>query len=216
MSSRFQEVGRLGQKRFAGTLYEEFLPELRGRRGIAVYTEMSENDDIIGAVLFAIEMLIRQAAWSVQTGGDSAADKEAAVFVEECMHDMSDTWADTISEVLSMLTYGWSAHEIVYKRRWGRHKDPRLNSKFDDGLIGWQKLPIRSQDSLYEWEFDDRDNLRAMIQMPPPDYGQIRIPAEKLLLFRTKTAKAIQRERAYSARHIEAGTSSAGYRRLRA
>ena len=33
---------------------------------------------------------------------------------------------------------------------------------FDDGLIGWQKLPIRSQESLYEWEFDDCDNLTAL------------------------------------------------------
>lgn len=33
------------------------------------------------------------------------------------MHDMQDTWTDTISEILSFLTYGWSFHEIVYKRR---------------------------------------------------------------------------------------------------
>ena len=134
-------------------------------------------------------MLIRQASWSVQPAGREKADIEAAEFVESCLYDMSSTWTDTISEILSFLTYGWSVHEIVYKRRMGRKKDPRLESKYNDGLIGWQKLPIRAQESLYEWEFDDRDNLTAFVQMPAPDYNVIRIPSEKILLFRTESNK---------------------------
>lgn len=184
-----KELGRLGQKRYGGFFYEEFLKELQGRKGIEVYREMSENDDVIGAILFAIEMLIRQAAWDVQPGGDSQKDREAADFILGCMDDMQDTWTDTISEILSFLTFGWSAHEIVYKRRCGRSRDPRLRSKYDDGLIGWQKLPIRSQDTLYEWRYDGQDNLISMVQMPPPDFGLIEIPVEKLLLFRTKSRK---------------------------
>lgn len=184
-----KELGRLGQKRYGGFFYEEFLKELQGRKGIEVYREMSENDDVIGSILFAIEMLIRQASWDVQPGGDSQKDKEAADFILGCMDDMQDTWTDTISEILSFLTFGWSAHEIVYKRRCGRNRDPRLRSKYDDGLIGWQKLPIRSQDTLYEWRYDGQDNLISLVQMPPPDFGLIEIPAEKLLLFRTKSRK---------------------------
>ena len=102
---------------------------------------------------------------------------------------MQDTWTDTISEILSFLTYGWSVHEIVYKRRMGHKKDPKLESKFDDGLIGWQKLPIRAQESLYRWEFDNHDNLTAFVQMPAPDFEIIKIPAEKFLLFRTESRK---------------------------
>ena len=34
-----KEYGRLGQRRYGGTFYEEFLPELRGRRGNEVYLE---------------------------------------------------------------------------------------------------------------------------------------------------------------------------------
>ncbi|MBR0287876.1 MAG: hypothetical protein IJQ82_02745, partial [Selenomonadaceae bacterium] len=143
----------------------------------------------IGAVLFAIKMLIRQASWSVQPAGNEKIDVEAAEFVESCLHDMQLTWTDTISEILSFLTYGWSLHEIVYKRRMGHKKDPRLESKFADGLIGWQKLPIRAQESLFEWEFDDNDNLTGFIQMPAPTYETIRIPAEKFLLFRTESRK---------------------------
>lgn len=188
--AEMKELGRVGMNRWGGHFREEFLTELQGRRGIQAYREMSENDDIIGAVLYAIELLIRQATWDVQPGGDSAKDKEAAEFVRSCMDDMTDTWTDTISEILSFLTFGWSAHEIVYKRRAGNSRDPRLKSKYTDGLIGWQKLPIRAQETLYEWKYDDSDNLTGLVQMPPPDYGIIEIPVEKLLLFRTKSRKA--------------------------
>ena len=184
-----RELGRLGQRRWGGAFYEEFLKELRGRRGMEVYREMADNDDIIGAIIYAIELLIRQVDWDVQPGGPAQADQDAGDFIRECMDDMSDTWTDTVSEILSFLTYGWSAHEIVYKRRCGISRNPQLNSKYTDGLIAWQKLPIRAQETLYEWEYDDADNLVAMTQMPPPDYNIITIPADKLLFFRTKSRK---------------------------
>ena len=189
MSSKSKEIGRIGQRRYGGTIYEEFLHELRGRKGIEVYREMSDNDDVVGAILFGIEMLVRQTKWNIEPGGNTAKDKEAAEFVESCMNDMQDTWIDTISEILSFLTYGWSFHEIVYKRRMGNTKDPRTKSKYNDGLIGWRKLPIRAQETLYQWEYDNEDNLLGMTQMPPPDFGTFTIPIDKALLFRTKSRK---------------------------
>jgi len=183
------EIGRTGQRRYNGIIYEEFLPELRGKRGVEAYREMSENDDIAGAILFAVEMLVRQCSWNVEPAGDTAEDRKAAEFVKSCMDDMQDTWTDTISEILSFLTFGWSFHEIVYKRRMGNTKDPRTKSRYSDGLVGWQKLPIRAQETLYQWEYDDEDNLLGMTQMPPPDYGTFTIPMEKALLFRTKSRK---------------------------
>lgn len=184
-----REIGRIGQKRWAGIFYEEFLPELRGRKGIEAFHEMSENDDMVGAILFSIEMLVKQADWSVEPGGSTGKDREAAEFVQSCMDDMQDTWIDTVSEILSFITYGWSFHEIVYKRRCGRTRDPRTRSKFTDGLIGWQKLPIRAQETLYQWEYDENDNLIGMTQQPPPSFELLTIPMEKALLFRTKSRK---------------------------
>ena len=49
-----KEIGRIGQRRYGGVIYEEFLPELRGSRGVEIYREMSENDDVVGAILYAI------------------------------------------------------------------------------------------------------------------------------------------------------------------
>ena len=185
----YDEIGRIGQNRWGGSFYEEFLPELRGQRGVKVYTEMESNDDVIGAIIFALDTLLRQAQFSVEPQGDDQKDIEAAEFVESCMDDMQSTWTDTVSEILSFLTYGWSYHEIVYKRRSGRTGNPKTNSKYDDGLIGWRKLPIRSQDSLYQWEYDDEDNLIGMTQMPPPNFGLYTIPLEKAIHFRTRSGK---------------------------
>ena len=187
---RFREYGKTGLFRFnTGWIYEEFLRELQGRKGIEVYKEMSENDDVIGAILFATEMLMRQSEWSIQEAGTEQVDMDAAEFVRSCMDDMEETWSDFISEVLSFLTYGWSYHEIVYKRRMGNTRNPETRSKYTDGLIGWRKLPIRSQDTLWEWKYDEKDNLIGLVQCAPPMYEQVFIPREKALHFKTKSRK---------------------------
>lgn len=190
-----KELGRIGQLRYgsSGTgslFFEEFLPELRGSKGVQAYTEMADNDSTVGAILFAIEMLMRKCEFHIEPAGNSTKDKECAEFVESCMDDMERTWADTLSEILSFLIYGWSYHEIVYKRRVGKTGSPVTNSKFDDGLIGWRKLPIRSQDTLYGWEYKDgTDDLLGMTQVAPPDYTRCTIPVEKALHFRTRSRK---------------------------
>ena len=184
------EIGRIGQYRYGGIIYEEYLKELQGQKGVEVFKEMAENDDTIGAILFVIEMLMRQCTFSVEPSGDTAKDKEAAEFIEQCMNDMQNSWGETMAEIVSFLTYGWSYHEIVYKRRVGKTSDPRTSSKYDDGLIGWRKLPIRSQDTLWEWQYQDgTDDLIGMIQAPPPNYEHFTIPLEKALHFRTRSRK---------------------------
>ena len=190
-----KEIGRIGQLRYgsqgSGSIFfEEFLTELRGVKGVHAYAEMADNDATVGAILFAVEMLMRKCEFHVEPGGKSAKDKEAAEFVESCMNDMERTWADTLSEILSFLTYGWSYHEIVYKRRVGKTTSPITNSKYADGLIGWRKLPIRAQDTLYGWEYkDDSDDLIGMTQAPPPTFEHYTIPIEKALHFRTRSRK---------------------------
>ena len=188
-NNAFSEVGRLGTRRWGGEIYEEFLRELQGKKGVAVFKEMSENDDIVGAALFAIEMLMRQVNWNIKEAGASEADTRAAEFIYTCMNDMDETWTDFISEALSFLTYGWSYHEIVYKRRMGNTNKLETKSKYDDGLIGWRKLPIRSQDTLWKWEYDGKDNLLGLMQCAPPSFDQVFIPIEKALHFRTKNRK---------------------------
>ena len=51
------------------------------------------------------------------------------------------------------------------------------------------RSPVRAQETLYRWEYDQEDNLLAMTQMPPPDFGIYTIPVEKALLFRTESRR---------------------------
>ena len=53
-------LGATGLKRYGGIVYEEFLPDLRGDKAVKMYKEMSMNDPVIGAVLYAIRTLVRQ------------------------------------------------------------------------------------------------------------------------------------------------------------
>ena len=189
------EIGRIGQRRYGihgneSVFMEEFLPELQGDKAVHVYTEMMDNDATIGGVWFAIEMLMRNTDFQIEPGGDSAIDKEAAEFVESCMYDMEETWPEFMSECLSFLPYGWSYHEIVYKRRMGKTNHPMTNSKYSDGLVGWRKLPIRSQDTLVGWEYKpNSDDLIGMTQEPAPDYVKATIPLWKALHFKTRSRK---------------------------
>lgn len=188
------EIGRIGQNRYgihgkSSLFMEEFLPELQGINGIRVYTEMANNDATVGAELFAIENLMRHADFTIEPGGETAKDEEAAKFVESCMNDMEETWAEFLSECLSFITYGWSYHEICYKRRIGKTSTIH-RSKYSDGLIGWRKLPIRAQDTLFGWEYKDgTDDLIGMTQYAMPDNVMATIPIEKALHFKTRSRK---------------------------
>jgi hypothetical protein len=124
-------VGFIGLKTSSGFIEEEFLRDLRWPQAGKVYQEMSSNDAVIGGCLYLIETLIKKANWRVKPASDDAGDIEAAQFVESCMFDMQDqTWSEFISDVLSMLAYGFSFHEIVYKvRRGPLEKDPKFKSK---------------------------------------------------------------------------------------
>lgn len=184
------EIGVTGLRRSGGTIDDEILPTLAGAKAIRAYREMSENDPIVGAILFAVEKIVSRLDWQVVPGGDEAGSEDATDFVNGCLHDMSDSWDATLQQIMSMLTYGWSMHEIVYKQRKGPdQKDRRMQSKFNDGRIGWRKWPIRAQESLYEWLIDTDGGIQGMKQLDPSGAGIFTIPIDKALLFRTTTAK---------------------------
>lgn len=182
-------IGQSGLNRWNGNVDEEWLPELQGREGMRRYREMAEGDAIVGAMLYAIEQILRTTSWTVERGGDSNLDHEKAEFLKSCMEDTSHTWSDFISEVLSMLPYGWAYTEITYKQRLGDHKDSRKRSRFNDGRIGWRSLAIRAQTTLDQWDFDEDGGVNGWWQIAPPDNKRVYLPMEKGLLFRTKLAR---------------------------
>jgi len=188
--SDLRELGSSGLNHMSGEINEEFLKELQGERGRKVLREMADNDPVIGAILFVVDMLMRRVPWKVNANEKGKDQNEQVEFIESCFEDMSSTWSDVISEIMSMLVFGWSYHEIVYKKRLGRdQKSSSKRSKFKDGKIGWRKLPGRAQETLWRWDFDDEGGLKGMVQRPPPVFDTRYIPIEKSLLFRTTNKK---------------------------
>ncbi len=183
-------IGATGLKRWGSHVEEEWLPDLRGDKGLKVYREMTDNDSTIGAVLFAIEQIIRGAKWHVHPASQNETDLEAASFIESCMKDLETPWNEFISEVLSMLVYGWSLFEMTYKYRRGRKATKETErSRYNDGRIGWRSFSIRGQETKDGWEWNEQGRPIAIYQRAAPTYERKRIPLDRCLLFRTKITK---------------------------
>ncbi len=176
-----------------GQVNEEFQRELQDDGGVRIFTEMATNP-VVAAVLFAIEMAQRQVSWMVEPGGEDKKDTKAAEFLEGCLDDMSATFDDVVSQVFSMLVYGYAVAEIIYKKRLGQKpkkytQDP-AKSRYDDGLIGWRRWQFISPKSMpagNRWAFDEYGRVQAVHQQASPDYTFRTLPMEKALLFRTTT-----------------------------
>lgn len=189
-NAKWPELGVTGLKRSGGQVIEEWVRELSGPRGMKVFREMQDNSPAVGGCLGAIEMLCRQVGWTVEP--PSAADQEElrqTDLLRTGLDDMSFSWSDTLSEILSMLIYGFAPLEIVYKERRGDVNDPSMRSRFGDGLVGWRKLAIRGQETIQTWDLDDNGGIRGFVQSAAPDYRNRPVPIEKVLLFRPKIAK---------------------------
>lgn len=177
MSKRMHEIGTGGLKITGGYVDEEWNKTVRAVSANKLYTEMRDLDPVIGAVLFVVEYLLSAQPWKLEEGTGAKAEK-AVELIDSCMHDMEHTWSDFIQEALSMLQYGWAFHEIVYKER-------------DSGGIGWAKLPLRAQDTLWNWETDDRNRILGMWQFDSyaPGTNTCYIPNSKAIHFKTTSFK---------------------------
>lgn len=182
--------GVSGLRVYSGTVYEEWWPELQGDRWRRLLQEMTTQDPMIGAILFAITNLLRQVQWNVIPASEDQAALDTATFIEQALHDMETTWPDTVAEMTTFLSWGWSYHEQLFKHRDGYFpKDPTRNSDHDDGRIGWRGFPIRSQDTLADWDFGPSGEVLGLYQSAPPDFDRRYIPAGKAIHLRTTSRK---------------------------
>jgi excisionase family DNA binding protein len=185
-----------GLKRNSGYLDEEWHPKLRGTLARKKYREMEDNSPVIGASLWIIEALSRQATWTHEENPSGHPLAQAGVeFSEECFGDMETPWKMHLAEALSVVTYGWCAMVPSFKIRRGSATDPMLHSKHNDGKIGWRDWEPRGQETIERWVFDDRGawlstgRLLGMIQRDPNTGRMHPIPLDRMLLFRNRPRK---------------------------
>ena len=190
-----------------GYAHEEFLSALAGARAIQIYKEMSYNDPVVGGILHAANQSIRKVHWHVDgpegTGEQGGRGEIAREFIASCLNDMSATFPDLISEILSMLVYGWAFFEKVYKLRRGNNSNPKYRSLYSDGRGGLEKIGYSFQDTLDHWDIDAEGGIQALYQrmeMPflprvpgrpgvSTPFGVRRIPMSKAILYRTLVSR---------------------------
>ena len=181
-------LGVAGDNTYNGQIRaDEFLPELRGKKAIRKFREMRDNDSTIGAVMYAVEQILRDVDLNVKPANNSDAAKREAEFVKSILDDMDHTLDDHISEALSFLSYGFSWFEVVYKRRVGpTERSDKKRSKYSDGRIGIRKLAARAPWTLSKFEVDQKTGDVLGIQQTSGGYNnKTTIPTNKSLYYRT-------------------------------
>jgi hypothetical protein len=172
----FTEVGVAGGYDFRfGIRTEDTIVALRGQNGIKRLREMRENDPTVGAILIAIDMLVRGAEWVFRPADSSPAAADAAKFAQSCLDDMDFTFEEFLSDVTSMLPYGFSLFEMVFKRR-------------ADGRIGVRKLGPRAQWTIELFDVDSGGVMKGAWQQTYTGGSRVYLPADRVLLFRTTSA----------------------------
>lgn len=190
---KLSEAGYLGLNVYAGVTQDEIKKELNFPTSIQTYKQMSYHGTINSA-LTLFDTLVSKADWKFKAPKDATnVELDQARIINEMMHDLQgQTWSEFISDALSFNVYGFSVHEKVYRRR-----TKESGSKYNDGLIGWKKLPIRNQETIQRFVFSDDGNdiigVRqdiTQISDPYNRYSQrsnnaVVLPRSKIMLFRT-------------------------------
>lgn len=188
--SAFTELGDSGLIRFDGVISEEWFNKARGKNGILLTREMVDNHPVVGAMLFAIRMLMRGVNWSMEAASDDPQAIAASELAESCMSDMDQSWQDTLDQMLTFIEYGWSMSEVIYKVRQGPDEtDDALRSKYTDKKVGIRKIALRSQDSLFKFEMNAAGDVVGMVQQPPQGGGMRYIPRNRLIHLRPTSYK---------------------------
>jgi hypothetical protein len=189
---KLSESGYLGLNVFNGVSNDELKRELNFPNSVNTYKQMSYHGTI-NAALTLYENLVGKVDWSFKPV-KNANEKELreAEIINEMMQDLTDqNWSEFISEAMSANMYGFSVQEKVYRRRLKAN-----GSKYNDGLIGWKKLPIRNQETIEKFIFTEdgnevkgvKQNLSAVSDVynrySSRTNNEVILPRSKVMLFR--------------------------------
>ena len=165
--------------------------ELNFPNSIKTFKTMSYHSSINSAMTL-FDNIIGKVTWKMNPPKNATdVEKKQCEIVESMMADMEGTWSEFIRDILSMNIYGFSVHEKVYRKRFTQN-----GSMFNDGIIGWRKLPIRSQETIQRFIFSDdgnaiigvKQNLASIYdnynRFSKRTITEVILPSSKVLLFR--------------------------------
>lgn len=189
---RLGEAGYLGLNIFDGVSRDELKKELTWPYSIKTFKQMSYHSAIT-APLTLFESIIDKAQFRfLPPENATEQEKEQTRIMNTMLHDMDDDFSEFVKDALSFNIYGFSVHEKVYRRR-----TREAGSKYNDGFIGWKKLPIRNQETIDKFIFSEDGNeiqgVKQDLTNVSDNYNrysgrvkkEVTLPASKVLIFKT-------------------------------
>lgn len=156
------------------------VPELSGWQMLRELELMASTDETVGSMLWAIASIMAQVGWKHEPqvdGERNTTDREAvrwAAWADGLLIDMQHSWGDYIDDALNMIWAGFSLSEMTMKQR------TNGNSRFDDGLYGFDRLSLRDPMTIWGWLYDPTH--RNVIAAQQNTYwGSATIPTWKTL-----------------------------------
>lgn len=177
--------GQSGITRTDGSFaQDEILRNLQFPNGMYVYREMRDNDPIVGAMMFAINSIIKTVTFSAKSANDSEEAQNNASHLESCLADMERPFHKYISEFFTMLIFGFAINGIEFKKRVGNVLDPKFKSKYRDGRWGFRGFPTRAQETISGWRYLDESDPQRLTHAVQENVGSLRYGTEDLDLVR--------------------------------
>lgn len=179
---QMKPLGSSGTELFSGYFSEEYLQNLRGRKGAKVWDEIRRSESQVAMLLNAVMNPIKAGTWEFEAPAIPDGEKHKDFInynAKECID-----WETHLHEALTLLAFGYSVFEII-------HAAVFNNPKFGT-FTGLKALAFRSQKTIERWNVErETGELRSVTQFVHGDLtpsnngfaGQYDMLAEFLLIF---------------------------------
>lgn len=138
----FREMAWVDPSPFTAWTRLENVPELRNRKGLRTYYDMSRNDGAVRGALRIIKTPIQGAEWYIEPASDSVIDKNIAQFINDCLFEWMDTtWERFIEDCCRSIDYGYFCFEKVFEPDAGKIKLKKLAPIHPLDVQSWQYAP---------------------------------------------------------------------------
>lgn len=165
----FQEMGVSGTAVFGGYVQtREKSSQWTGQQRYVTIADMAVNASIVAAGVHYFLNLIAHPRWTFKPVDESAAAKEAADLVEDCLGDMAQSWSRVVRRAGTYRFYGFGVQEWTAKRR-------------PDGRVGLASVEPRPQATILRWSVSDSGAVEGVWQTSPQTGQELGIPRSKLL-----------------------------------
>lgn len=155
---QIEPIGTSGTEIFAGYFSEEYLQQLRGRKGAKVWDEIRRSDANVKMILAAVTNPIKAATWEFEAANVPNGEQHKAL-IDYIAKDMID-WQTHVHEALTFIIHGFSIFEVVNNVVYNHPKFGTFN--------GLKALAFRSQKTIERWVVDrttgDLDTIVQWVQ----------------------------------------------------